>query len=129
LSSYSLTCVVRQMNEHQHQVSLFKWANMQAATMPELALMFAIPNGGQRNIIVATRLKAEGVKSGVPDIFLPVARGGAHGLFIELKTEKGKPSGNQREWIGDLNFVGYCAVFCYGWEHAKDTILEYLKGV
>ena len=117
------------MTEHMHQVSLFKWANMQAATMPELALMFAIPNGGQRNIIVATRLKAEGVKSGVPDIFLPVARGGAHGLFIELKTEKGKPSGNQREWIGDLALNGYCAVFCYGWEHAKDTILDYLKEV
>ena len=90
--------------------------------------MFAIPNGGQRNIIVATRLKAEGVKSGVPDIFLPVARGGAHGLFIELKTEKGKPSVNQREWVGDLGLNGYAAVFCYGWEHAKDTILEYLKG-
>lgn len=114
------------MTEHQHQAALFKWANMQAATMPELALMFAIPNGGQRNIIVATRLKAEGVKSGVPDIFLPVARGGAHGLFIELKTTKGKPSGNQREWIGDLAFMGYSAVFCYGWEDAKDTILEYL---
>ena len=115
------------MNEHQHQVALFKWANMQASAMPELALMFAIPNGGQRNIIVATRLKAEGVKSGVPDIFLPVARGGAHGLFIELKTPKGKPSGNQREWIGDLALQGYAAGFCYGWEDAKDTILEYLK--
>ena len=54
---------------------------------PELELMYAIPNGGKRHIHTAVVLKQTGVKSGVPDIFLPVRRG-KHGLFIEMKRKK-----------------------------------------
>ena len=67
-------------SEHAEQVALFKWAEFAAARWPELTLMHAIPNGGHRNKITAARLKAEGVRAGVPDICLPVARGGWHGL-------------------------------------------------
>lgn len=115
------------MNEHDHQVALFQWAEWQSGAMPELKLMFAIPNGGARNIVVATKLKAEGVRAGVPDIMLPVPRGLYHGLFIELKKPKGTVQPNQREWIAALGLQGYRSVICYGWEEAKDTVLAYLK--
>jgi hypothetical protein len=58
---------------------------------------------------------------------LPVARGGYHGLYIELKTGKGRTSESQDWWIDKLTIEGYKAVVCRGWEAAKDMIEEYLK--
>lgn len=120
--------------EHSHQVALFMWAADQIASgaYPELALMFAIPNGGERNKAVAGRLKAEGVKAGVPDIFLPVPRHGVNGLFIELKRPKaegirqGSAQDNQSEWIDKLRGQGYGAAVVYGFEAARDMIVQYL---
>lgn len=95
---------------------------------PELRLMYAIPNGGLRNATVAAKLKAEGVKAGVPDIFLPAARGGYHGLYIELKrTKGGRLSVEQVQWITDLLGQGYAVYKCEGWVKAKEIIESYLK--
>ena len=113
--------------ESQEQIALFQWAAMQDNKYPELKLMYHIPNGGQRNIVTATRLKREGVKSGVPDIFLPVVKKCYSGLYIEMKAIKGKTSKNQIEWIENLKFQGYAVVVCYGWEEAKRVIERYLK--
>lgn len=112
--------------EHQEQAALFRWAAFTEARWPELALLHAIPNGGQRNKIVAARLKAEGVKPGVPDICLPVARGDWHGLYIELKAVGGRPSREQRQWILALRHQGYRAELCVGWAGARDLIEDYL---
>jgi hypothetical protein len=121
--------------EHANQVALFMWASMpdQQRDFPQLRRMFAIPNGGVRDKITAARLKAEGVKSGVPDICLPVARHGCHGLFIELKRPKatgltkGVKSANQGEWIEALRAEGFGACVCYGWQEAVAVLKEYLK--
>ena len=64
------------MSEHQEQKALIQWARLNQQRFPELDLLFAIPNGGLRNIRVARKLKSEGVKPGVSDLFLPVARKG-----------------------------------------------------
>lgn len=77
------------MTEHEEQKALIEWSAWMSNARPELSLMFAVPNGGDRHPAVAAKLKAEGVKAGVPDIFLPVPRNGYHGLFIELKELKG----------------------------------------
>ena len=69
-------------------------------------LVFAIPNGGRRNIVLATRLKAEGVMAGVPDLF--VADYG--GFFLEVKTKTGKLSAAQDEMAQALfkrNFLTF----------------------
>jgi hypothetical protein len=90
--------------------------------------MFHIPNGGLRNKPVAVRLTAEGVRRGVPDICLPVARGGFHGLYIELKRrEKWKISDEQENWLKALAKEGYSAFVCFGCEEAKATIEAYLE--
>ena len=113
--------------EHEEQKKLFQWAKAQSAKHPQLTMMFAIPNGGQRNIVTATKLKAEGVKSGVPDIMLAFPSKHAHGLFIELKSANGKVSENQREWLGALSSSGYQCNVCYSFDEAKKVIEEYLQ--
>lgn len=110
--------------EHQHQVALFNWAAYDKR--PELKLLYAVPNGGHRHKAVAGKLKAEGLKAGVPDIVLPVARGGYHALYIELKVGKNKPTPEQAEWLKRLYQAGNKATVCYGWDSAKETIERYL---
>ncbi|QNU68698.1 VRR-NUC domain-containing protein [Ruminiclostridium herbifermentans] len=95
--------------------------------MPELDLMYHIPNGGKRDIATAKRLKAEGVKAGVPDICLPVPRGVYHGLYIELKAGENKTTRKQNEWLEALDNNGYFTAVCYGWEEASKVITNYLK--
>lgn len=102
------------------------WAGWSCGKYPELALLYHIPNGGRRDRAEAARLKAEGVKAGVPDLCLPVARGGWHGLYIELKVPGNRPTQNQREWLEQLRGQGYAAVVCYGFDEARRAIEEYL---
>lgn len=114
--------------ESVEQQSLFQWAAWQSNTYPELSLMYHVPNGGSRNKAEAGRFKAEGVKAGVPDICLPVARGGYHGLYIELKRLKNsKTSDEQKLWLDNLSKQGYFVAVCKGWENAAQTIIHYLK--
>ena len=113
--------------EDAEQRIIFRWAAMETAAHPELGLLYAIPNGGKRAIKTAIALKAQGVKSGVPDMCLPVARGGYHGLYIELKRQKGGVvSETQKSWITALAEQGYKAVVCRGADEAIRTIKEYL---
>jgi len=114
--------------EAQEQRILFQWINFNKTMHPELGLCFHIPNGGSRNTLEAHNLKQQGVKAGVPDICLPVARGPYHGLYIELKrVRNGKLSNDQRRWLGDLTKQGYRAVMCRGWEEARKEIEAYLN--
>lgn len=123
--------------EHEEQVKLFQWAKLSEKKYPELALMFAIPNGGDRHAIVGKKLRDEGVKRGIPDIFLPVFRAFlSHpplmpdifcGLFIEMKRDfKEKPRPEQEKWMDNLEKQGYKCVIGYGFEDARDKILKYL---
>lgn len=117
-----------QHQESLEQQALFRWAAFSEGKYPELRLMYHIPNEGVRTKANGARLKAEGMKAGVPDICLPCAKGGYHGLYIELKAGKNKPTRKQEEWIADLAAEGYYAVVCWGWEAAQKVILMYLKG-
>lgn len=114
--------------EEEEQAILFQWAELNRATMPELALLYHIPNGGLRSKTEAARFKAAGVKSGVPDICLPIARGEYHGLYIELKRLKGGVvSENQNWWIACLREQGYQVEVCCGWMAAAELIGKYLR--
>lgn len=114
-------------SESDEQQALFEWAAVKQAEIPELRLLFHIPNGGYRNKVTAARMKSEGVKAGVPDLFLPVARDGCHGLFIEMKKVKGgKVSEEQYSWGKALVFEGYSFRICRGARDAIDEICGYL---
>lgn len=114
------------MSEHDEQVALFAWAQWQTPAVPELALLFAIPNGGHRHKATAAKMKAEGVKAGVLDVFLPVARNGRHGLFVEMKHGYNKPSNEQLWWLEQLEAQGYKTAVCYSFEAAQGEIMRYL---
>jgi hypothetical protein len=104
-----------------------QWADAAKGRAPELGLLYAIPNGGARHIAVARKLKAEGVKSGVPDLCLPVARGSYHSLYIEMKAgPTARVNVNQAVWHRALREQGHAVRVAYGWEQARDAINLYL---
>ncbi len=127
--------------EHDEQVKVFEWAEIMSSKMPELKLLFAIPNGAfyGGHWSVANRMKAEGVKSGVPDIFLPISKSEVRvvgwdgeidnqwcGLWIEMKAGKNKVSPEQEWWLEQLAKQGYLTRVCYSAEEAISEIEEYL---
>lgn len=114
--------------EHSEQVNLMKWWALACHSFGlDERTLFAIPNGGERNVIVARRMKDEGVRAGVPDLFLAWSDRKYGGLFIELKKPKGgRVSDVQKLYIELLNESGYKAVVCNGWEAAKQAITDYL---
>lgn len=127
MSSYQTATPVP--TESVEQQRLFQWARMASGAHPELRLMYKIPNEGKRTRAGGGRMLAEGLKKGVPDICLPVARGGCHGLYIELKrTRDSRVTQEQLEWIDALKDQGYAAAVCRGCDEAITLIVDYLKG-
>ena len=116
-----------QRKESLEQIYLFQWAAYNAERFPELALMFHVPNGGKRNAREAASLKRQGVKSGVPDLVLPIPRGIYHGAYIEMKINNNKTTENQKIWIKQLKEQGYFVAVCYGWQEASEVIEDYMK--
>ena len=113
--------------EDIEQIQLFAWAEYNSGRFPELSLMYHIPNGGKRSKAEAGRFKAMGVKAGVPDIFLPSARGGFFGCYIEMKRIKGSTvTSNQKEWHKSLQEQGYFVAVAYGMEEAVKYLEAYL---
>lgn len=120
--------VTPKTSEHEEQSALFAWAALYTTRTPELALLYAIPNGGARHPAVAAKMKREGVKRGAPDTCLPIARNGQHGCYIELKTARGRPTTEQLWWGERLVEQGYTWSVCYGWQSAARLIVAYLGG-
>jgi VRR-NUC domain len=118
---------MRNDREHKEQKTVIQWAVISEGVFPELAMLFAIPNGGQRNVIVAAKLKAEGVKRGYPDLGLDVARGCYHGLRIEMKAPDGDTKPEQRDWLRNLTTQGYFATTAWGADEAVNIIKMYLR--
>lgn len=116
----------KRADESGNQETLMQWAELQADRMPELQHLYHIPNGGKRDAMTARAMKRQGVKAGVPDLCLPVARGRYHGLYIELKAGKNGATKNQMEWLGFLGREDYYAAICYGWRAAAWVLTEYL---
>lgn len=113
--------------EHESQVEFFTWWHRFAVRnkLPP-SMCFAIPNGGQRHARTAGMLKAEGVTSGVSDIFLAIARDQFHGLFIEMKRPPNTVSVNQANFQTEAFQQGYLAVTCYSTEDAIREVRDYL---
>ena len=117
-------------SEHQEQVAVIAWWRLacKGYSLPEFAL-FAIPNAAKRSYALASYLKAEGLRAGIPDLFLAVPRPtfpGA-GAFIEMKVLPNKPTAAQQEALSWLEKVGYATMVCYSADHAITAIKTYLK--
>lgn len=113
--------------EDQEQMTVMSWAHRTKFKDGRLSdYLFHIPNGGSRNIIEATKLKKMGVKAGVPDLQLIVPNGEVHGLWIELKAQKGKLQPSQQIMIQRLEAQGYMCKVCFGADEAINEIKKYL---
>ncbi|QIQ66027.1 hypothetical protein PM398_gp40 [Pseudomonas phage Epa40] len=146
--------------EHGHQAALFaycavaylhgfdaadEWSN--GGTLPKrspdappavpaLQWFHAIHNQGHGDKVRGANAKAEGVRKGVADTFLPWPNAGWHGLYIEMKkpterpkseTAKGGVSDEQRDFGEYAREVGYGWAVCYGWEHAVSCLRSYIE--
>jgi len=129
-------------SEASHQTALFAWAALNAKRWPELKWLHHIPNGGSRGDSAQSRairggqLKAQGVRVGVADVFLPVRRGSWSGLYIEMKKPSERPkregskgglSDEQIEFGVFVKSQGYGWCCCYSWEEAVKIIEQYLE--
>lgn len=121
--------------EHQIQSAIVEWAHNLKLTSKIIIgdYLFAIPNGGNRSLTEGLRLKKEGVKKGVSDLFLayPVSfnwgEDWKHGLFIEVKTKKGKVSVFQSEWINLMKENRYEAVVVRSLDEGIQAIKDYFR--
>ena len=126
LSGVGVLGRTRRLSEHDEQALVIARADALSATVPVLRLLHAIPNGGARSKATAGKLKAEGVRPGVPDLMLPVACHGYHGLYIEMKAGGGRTSDEQKRWHKDLRQNGYQVEVCVGADAAWSVLCGYL---
>ena len=123
--------------EHVEAVQLMRLVHLHESQHPALKRLFHVPNGGLRGKASAGKLKAEGVRAGVPDYLLPTdgyARINGTGPFnrylglaLELKRRKGgRVSDEQRDWLDWFDDNGWRVAVCNGHEHAWAVICEYL---
>jgi hypothetical protein len=123
------------MSEHGEQVAFFDYLRWRANQLPELAYVFAVPNGAklpytgegrERHSPEAQRLLAEGLTPGVPDICVPIPRGGYHGLWIEMKFGRNGLSDEQKKFQEFLLGQGYLVSVCYSTQEAIEVMELYL---
>jgi hypothetical protein len=119
--------------EHGEQVALIQWAGYLKEAYPALKNLHSIPNGAYLGrsghghfSLQALALKDEGLLPGVCDLFLPAARHGFHGLYIEMKWGKNKPSPEQIAFIEGVQAEGYRAGVFWTFESARDELAWYL---
>lgn len=111
--------------EHWEQVALFQHFDREIRTGRNLwlAAAFAVPNGARTSWGTAVKLKMEGLKSGVHDVFIPVPRRGYVGLTLEMKRKKGGEVSNaQKWWATVLATQGWLTFAPAGWEIARDVV-------
>lgn len=111
--------------EHDEQCAVIEWRDRMVWQWPELKYLYAVPNGGKRDVRTAVKLKREGVVRGVLDLAWQLTRHEYHGLYIEMKVRPNKPTDEQLEFIRWLVEQGNCAKVCYSAEEAIDTITWY----
>lgn len=119
------------LSENDLQRALITWAKTQIPKYPCLLWLHHVPNGGKRDSREAQMLKQSGVKAGILDLALDVAKGGYHGLRLELKKPGGKclsPSAEQLEYIQFLKEQGYATIVSNSFEELKSFIVDYLEG-
>lgn len=112
--------------EDQEQKLVIQWARIQSRAIPELELLYHIPNESKRPVVTAAYLKSMGMLPGIPDLCLPVPRGKYAALYIEMKSDSGRVSDQQKDIICKLGQAGNCAIICRSADGAIAAIRQYL---
>jgi hypothetical protein len=117
----------RLRSEATEQENVISWCFHHERIYPELKWIHHCPNGGSRQSAEAVRLKAQGVKAGVPDLHLPIQKGKYIGLYVEMKYDKGTLQKSQKEWLEAMVAAGHFVAVCYGYDHAINVIEKYVQ--
>ena len=116
-------------SEHAIQAAFIEWVS-RVENLPQyhaLRLSFACPNGARVGIGQARKLRAEGLRAGVPDWILPVVMGFEYiGLAIEFKSRLGRMSDDQMIFRNGLRSAGWRVEVCRSTEHATAVVNDYL---
>ena len=113
--------------EHDAQAAVFARLRLHEKRHPELALIFAVPNGGKRGPRERAEKKAEGLKAGVSDIAVPIARRGYGGAFIEMKRPGEKARPEQLAFQEGVRQENYATKICYSVDEAVKFLNWYLR--
>jgi hypothetical protein len=113
--------------ESAHQAQVIEWSRWAYKTgkYPMLNMLHCSLNGVKLSATQARIAKAQGMLSGVPDLFLPLPKNGHHGLYIEMKSEKGRLTENQQWFLSNAESLGYKTAVCYSAKEAIDAIEAY----
>lgn len=117
---------MRNSEEHDNQVAVIKWCKVHEAEYPRLGMIFAVGNARKCTPRQGAWLKAEGVKSGVSDLYLSSPNEKHHGMYIEMKSQGGKLTESQIDWLCKADKYGYYTATCYSWITAVNAIVDYL---
>lgn len=109
------------------QAKVIAWARANERNYPYLWMLHCSLNGVKMTKAQAGRAIAQGMKKGVADLFLPVKQGGYGGLYIEMKSAKGRISIEQSKFLKDVNDNGYAAFVCYSADDAIKRIEDYYQ--
>jgi len=109
------------------QAKVIAWARANENNYPYLWMLHSSLNGVKMTKAQAGRAIAQGMLSGVPDLFLPVPKNGYHGLFIEMKYGSNKVTENQEKFLQNAANVGYAVSVCYSAQEAIKRIEDYYK--
>jgi len=94
--------------------------------MPALRWLHHSPNGGRRDAFTGAQMKALGVKPGFPDLILPARAGDSTGLIVEMKSDTGRASDAQKEWIEHFKAQGWETTIARSASEARTILCEYL---
>lgn len=121
------TKATRKRPEEAQQIAFFEWLKQAEKEHPGLALAFAVPNERKCSIQRRISMRKAGVKSGIPDIMIPLPNERYHGLFIEMKVKPNKATPEQKVMLHALALAGYYSVICWSAEEAIEVTSDYLK--
>ena len=126
-------------SEWSEQCAVIDWRNRCLGARPYLFMLFHTPNGEKREQVEYTRrdgskgtwspsgmrAKLAGASPGVPDLILPIRRGGFNGLAVEMKINGGSLSDDQKAWLRALALENWKVAVCYGAQAAIELIDQY----
>lgn len=115
-------------SESQTQIAYFHWVKLKESQDDRFLAVFAVPNAGARTPRAGARMKAEGLRAGIPDIFCSIPSKGYHGLYIELKKKGGKISPNQITYLDLFTKYNYLCKVCYSLSELIEVTEDYLNG-
>lgn len=126
INKYKPRNVRRASPEADEQIAFIKHIDSYFPTIKDY--VWHTPNGGNRGIREAFRLKLMGVRRGVPDIFIAYPSFKYHGMFIEFKSTKGRVTSDQTKMLHLLGEAGYLSMVCRTWQEAIQYLIWYLEG-